>query len=543
MLRLIKTIPFIVQVILVIVVVSAFALVDPTGLLSSRKLTLKNTPVSIKSVRSIGKLISAEYYGETLASLQEAETQTLEASIDTFFDESAALNTAFIEAVKVMYENKREFTWPTAGLQISNYYHEQYASVIEHYNYPDYLDFMIKTANSKWPNQKFKSERDLLKFLVKGNSDANINTCQSFLSTVLYKNEFKSEAKKQLTADKKFRKKQMVMIGRGVVVAGMDFGEFKEDHFQYNEESRTIYLMGMTPVIIDTIMNPWFIPSLEIRGFEILYSSRQARDFDSVTRLKKQLKQQLIDQAIDRDILAIAKTNAEENLKAFFSLVMDQEIKRVVILENSPQQYMEMILGDNQVTDDELSLIDSVLCRVYDGTPVSVKPVFDSLNTFKRKNGVSFSRFTGLYASIVEDSILDLYDQQRLSQIKSEIGNGLLTKLDSIWLWPQDTELATIEKKAVEANAFAGDKSGLEYLKLKMDSVRKADNYLATLANRQMYLGNGVNNLLSTKKKSAYQELIRQLEAFNFHHMITNEGSVVADSVLDKQLEVFQFSD
>jgi hypothetical protein len=66
--KIIKAIPFLLQVILVIVAVALFAFWDPFGIFVPTKLKLKDTPVDVRSIREIGQLITAEYYGEVIGS-------------------------------------------------------------------------------------------------------------------------------------------------------------------------------------------------------------------------------------------------------------------------------------------------------------------------------------------------------------------------------------------------------------------------------------------------------------------------------------------
>jgi len=59
------------QIALVVAAVLVFSYFDPFGFLSPKKKTLKNTPIQVRSIKEIGQLITAEYYGEVIASLGE----------------------------------------------------------------------------------------------------------------------------------------------------------------------------------------------------------------------------------------------------------------------------------------------------------------------------------------------------------------------------------------------------------------------------------------------------------------------------------------
>ncbi|MCU4177097.1 hypothetical protein [Carboxylicivirga sp. N1Y90] len=70
-----KGFSFLLQVILVVAVVLLFSWFDPFDLLAPTKTKLKNTPIQVESIKEIGKLITAEYYGEVIASLGEVVDQ------------------------------------------------------------------------------------------------------------------------------------------------------------------------------------------------------------------------------------------------------------------------------------------------------------------------------------------------------------------------------------------------------------------------------------------------------------------------------------
>ncbi|MFW5761693.1 MAG: hypothetical protein ACOCXH_12000, partial [Cyclobacteriaceae bacterium] len=69
-----KNLRFILDALLVVGLVVAFAWFDPFGWFKS-KLKLEDTALLVSNVKEIGELITAEYYGEVIASLKESRIE------------------------------------------------------------------------------------------------------------------------------------------------------------------------------------------------------------------------------------------------------------------------------------------------------------------------------------------------------------------------------------------------------------------------------------------------------------------------------------
>src|SRR4051812_28360718 len=103
--KIISSVSFLIQAILVIAAVLLFSFFDPFNIFGSKKKTLKDTPVSVTSIREIGELITAEYYGEVLGSLKEINVELLDSNINVLND----LNHRFADAMADMREKNLEF--------------------------------------------------------------------------------------------------------------------------------------------------------------------------------------------------------------------------------------------------------------------------------------------------------------------------------------------------------------------------------------------------------------------------------------------------
>ena len=87
------------QIALVVAAVLVFSFFDPFGMFKPSAPTLEDTPVSLKSIRSIGELISAEYYGEVIVSLQGKYLEEIDTTATAFARKANTLNEAFIAAI------------------------------------------------------------------------------------------------------------------------------------------------------------------------------------------------------------------------------------------------------------------------------------------------------------------------------------------------------------------------------------------------------------------------------------------------------------
>ncbi|MEO9476783.1 MAG: hypothetical protein ABJG41_14670, partial [Cyclobacteriaceae bacterium] len=113
MLKFWSHISLLVQIAIVAGAVILFAFFDPFGLLSPRKLTLEDTPISVRSIKEIGKLITAEYYGEVLTSLQESRIDKWTQEIEDDEAEFENLDSMFQEAIRDLRDRKDELNLKT----------------------------------------------------------------------------------------------------------------------------------------------------------------------------------------------------------------------------------------------------------------------------------------------------------------------------------------------------------------------------------------------------------------------------------------------
>jgi hypothetical protein len=358
---------FLFQASVVIGGVLVFSFFDPFDLLTSEKLKLKDTPVSVRSMQQIGELITAEYYGEVIASTME-DVEIEETSMAQEFEDSLKLmHEQFLDALDGIKEaaeadklniNRRR--------QLRLYYLQNNDRLLSLPWYEPYINYVHKKLTN--PNGAFAAADfdkeigvvalgNLLKEYA-GNSTRLENLDFTPLIAAF-------KANLSDVNQKRFRKRQLVLLGRGWVKAGFRFDRFTEENFRYDAQSGRIIFIGMNPEILSATINPWFIPEKGVEGFEFLIVERRAKcDYEVMKRVKQLCLDKLESQALERDIFELATKNAQEQLKAFFELLMDEPIREVSFYNNIFDYTLaEIKRGDEVVSGQNLTLIARALSK------------------------------------------------------------------------------------------------------------------------------------------------------------------------------------
>ena len=127
----------------------------------------------------------------------------------------------------------------------------------------------------------------------------------------------------------------------------------------YDDENKSVHFFGIKPEILDTDINPWFIPERKVKGFELVdYSGRV--NFEDAKAVKKQCKEKLLEQARRADIVKRALENGEEALKNFFSLILDEPDIKVQFHTHPFDLQYAIIAADTLVDINEAILIQSI---------------------------------------------------------------------------------------------------------------------------------------------------------------------------------------
>ena len=151
---------------------------------------------------------------------------------------------------------------------------------------------------------------------------------------------------------KKEKKKDIVFIGRGWVKAGFQFDQLDERNFYYDARAKVIQFYGLSPKILHTDINPWFIPERKIKGFELVDFYKRA-SFEEAKEVKIKCKEKLLEQAEVAKILDAAKANGIEALKNFFSLLLEEPDLKVEMIDFPYEKNYQMMIADSLISVNE----------------------------------------------------------------------------------------------------------------------------------------------------------------------------------------------
>ncbi len=432
-------------------------------------LNLQNTANLVSNVRSIGQLVTAEYYGEVIASLNEAELNLIE---ENYLFERAeeiyvglkkeAFNQFELEVLPHIDENKpdkknkkvRDGLKKAIKTTIIKYnaapekFRRDSADVVLFFLTRHVFNKEIKLKDYKSGRKKrkhFKEKQlETLFYYVKAKYDSlTLEQFDNFLNQGFESSESFTDFYYDFF---EAGKKKLAMIGRGWVKAGFDFGKLDARRFNYDKETGIVHLFGIVPQILDTDINPWFIPERGVPGFDIVTSRKV--NFEDARLVKTYCKRKLQTYALEANILGQAKEYGEAAIKEFFSLITGEEIKSVLFHTDELLTVLEQIGRDSLITVNELPLIDSTATKymrsVESLQDASVKARKNELlaNFWRglrdlefeyRNTKMPFNYFTKQLPKILSDTIID--DKEY-----SAISNSLRWKIieDSTFIIPAE---------------------------------------------------------------------------------------------------------
>lgn len=379
---LLKNWKFILDIVIVLAVVVLIFLWNPFGIFGGG-VKLKDTANMVAEVNKIGQLVTAEYYGEVIASIDEARLDLIqEENISNnatilFKDIKSALGNlkAFQELSKEEKDQEYKKMTPINGWRriirfdvnsrnISDKlsYHGYMDDIVADPLYDDMLEYIYrlksrKPRNIKWePNPRHKEEALIMVYneLPSPNETLDVEDFMRFF----YQNKTAELSKSET-------RKKLAMVGRGWVKAGFDFSELKESSIVFNEDRGEIHIMGLTPQILNADINPWFIPEKGIPGFEILDDNGRV-DFKDAKLVKEYCVEKLLAFAHRADILQKAEDQASETLKNLFTLMTGKEIKKVVFHNDRIIQIANRIKKEEAVSRFDVVLLDSLLKKEFE---------------------------------------------------------------------------------------------------------------------------------------------------------------------------------
>jgi hypothetical protein len=389
---------------------------------------LNDTVLSMKEVKGIGELITAEYYGEVISSFSLVS----KAKLDTNLKEAYVLVQNSYRQVDTVINNKyapqiNDYKEKIAKLE------EKKTNAWRESRISD-LKGNLKDLNSKINRKKikqFKSDqsqqvKSAMQLLTNA-TGANKRTLLDYmLDNTL---EYKDINDKYLNKVNNFRKKlednkELVYIGRGSVKAGYDLEQLDSFNIFYSPKRDTMYLFDFDPIITDLDINPYFYypedvdssnkldeyDTTMLYGFQLIYSSNE-RDvtLQDINNVKSECKRKLYQEALDRNIFQNAQRNAELALSGLFGLLSTEgEIKEVIISHSKYFSYQVDYLYDKKIDMDEFHEINAIVTADKD----SLDEIAFKYQTLKYQ------------LKYLDKFMLDLYKQTR--------GNNNVSEWDSL---------------------------------------------------------------------------------------------------------------
>lgn len=475
--------------VLVAVILGVF-LWNPMGIFSGGGLKFHSTANMVTGIQEIGELITAEYYGEVVASMDEARYNVFtNDEVNNEGDEVfSAIKYSLLELYKIDTLKRSERKIPE-GIK------KTLANIAIFRNDVKRRNIQKKFAYFNTELRKESSYTDLICFLGstelgKEVKESKSDFVEKYEEDVLFKLYSELKSKRRLMSDMEFevylqnglteaqtlkdfnysleqkemsrkdKRKQLVMIGRGWVKAGFKFDRLTEETFFYDKDEKVVHLYGMKPQILNADINPWFIPEKKVQGFQLVTYKGDV-GFEDVKKVKMHCVAKLKDNAVQSQILEQAHENGKDALKAFFSLVTGDEIKSIEFHTDALQYQYEQIVEDKMIDYHEAALIDSLYRRqladlkIYtedslrysqafiENKQAQLKGFISKLKQFpfvyKAEHKGMFNRYSLFLANMLSDGFLDISEVEALRQCRVALQlseqNG-----QKVYLWQQSID-------------------------------------------------------------------------------------------------------
>jgi len=340
------------QVLLIVAGVLVFAWFDPFDIFTNTKLTIRDTPSQVRQIKEIGELITAEYYGEVISSFYDIEQKQAKEKKNKLQLEVEAIDSVFTAGLNTIWklgsekEQLRQFNTFCDKLDEEQRFFSPYLDVLK-----DKLGIGF-----------FNGKKAFLEKLSTYNiSDEKL--VASRIKDVMNNKEVK-RAKAKID-DKVDKKKQLILLARVKVQAGFKFDKLDSRNVRVDTLHNRIIIIGFTPKILSCTINPWFIPELGIKGFEIIDMAGKGDEVKIFNKVKASCKDSLQMKAIQSNILEKATKNAEQNLQNLFAILLNNKDVKVTITPNELEFYSNTLLESPIITLKEIAVLDTVLDKHY----------------------------------------------------------------------------------------------------------------------------------------------------------------------------------
>ena len=391
-----------IDILVIGIIILVIVLINPFGMFGGSSLKLNDTSNNISSIKEIGQLITAEYYGETIATYKQSKLNLIqeedieERADDLFRDMKDYLLEKHIEQINGSDDNasdnneskkkkdnfvkrifnsifgkrkkdfKKSITLPEPNTTPEDPKNKEIPEflTVEKELTKEILAFYFKrrkvVGDEEIKNLLWKLSKQIIKRKNKLNDEVALGEYLDQALPEIDGMAFSQFHYKNKEKDADFNKRtRLSIIGRGSVKAGIDFGELNDDNFVYDEKHSVVHIYGIRPRILTKDINPWFIPEKKIPGFQIL-DSRNA-DFEKVKEVKQYCINKLEKMALDAGILEQAERQSKETIKNFVGLLTNSEIKKVYFHGDSLMRFTDEILKDEFISFEEAKELDTLI--------------------------------------------------------------------------------------------------------------------------------------------------------------------------------------
>ncbi|MEX2512749.1 MAG: hypothetical protein WD398_07580 [Cyclobacteriaceae bacterium] len=439
------------------------------------KATLQPTANVVSEIREMGELITAEYYGEVIASINEAQLEIVDSS--EIQDQSNRVYEQILAEINQLknfqslpLDQKLQLADPEKQLKRR----ERKIILLDAVSQRNILDKLIFLGDWEASQSmelhdevlaflylKMKNSREIL--LEKPNQN-QINDLLFYLFTHPNQNfwqtdDFMDDLNQSRLANlpRKEAKKKLALLGRGTVKAGFDFGEINDNTYHINEEVGELHFFGLTPKILNADINPWFIPEKGIPGFDILIANKRVNFKDS-KKVKLYAVRKLTSNALKADIINQAERYGGETLMRLFTLLSGIEIKKVIFHHDQLISLTQHIAGDRFINYEEAKLFEMELQRekyVIDSLKRAVENRYNNQQLAQKKWQIlgqmvqdlqqyefegsegSYNYFSSLFYEISRDSLIDSNEFDELINFRLQMGQAEFPKDSLVGLWVQ----------------------------------------------------------------------------------------------------------
>ncbi|MEX2564538.1 MAG: DUF4230 domain-containing protein [Cyclobacteriaceae bacterium] len=472
--------------------------------------TLQPTANIVSEIREMGELITAEYYGEVIASINEARLEIVDSS--EIQDQSNRVYQQIIAEINNLknfqnlpLDQKLQLADPEKQLKRRErkiMIHD----AVSNQNILDKLIFLGEWEVSQGMEYheevlaflylKMKNSREIL---LEKPSQNQINDLLFYLYTHPNQefweiNDFIDDLNQSRLANlsRKEAKKKLALIGRGTVKAGFDFGEINENTYHINEEVGELHFFGLTPKILNADINPWFIPEKGIPGFDILIANKRVNFKDS-KKVKEYAVRKLTSNALKADIINQAERYGGETLMRLFSLLSGNEIKKVIFHHDKIISLTQHIAGDRFINYEEAKLFEMEVQRekyVIDSLKMAVDNRYNNQQLAQKKwetlgqmiqdlqqfefeaSERPYNYFSSFFYEMSMDSLIESKEFDDLVNFRAQLDQigfmedslvGLWVKKDTLLLQSQfSANLSEIIQKELPAGRFVSKEITLQ---------------------------------------------------------------------------------